>query len=159
MENNTGTHQNSSLNERLNQLRAQYADACRRTVRATNAWIIARCICAAVTLILLAMGIFTPAVGGSTVLGVAVTLGISYMLRRGIRVLAWLGALGGAASLILLLLDIGSYLSMAAQHPLLYLYIVVTVAAAAVQCAANGRLLADGEYRAFSQAVNEASFH
>ena len=108
MENNTGTQQNSSLNERLNQLRAQYADACRRTVRATNAWIIARCICAAVTLILLAMGIFTPAVGGSTVLGVAVTLGISYMLRRGIRVLAWLGALGGAASLILLLLDIGS---------------------------------------------------
>ena len=155
MENNTGTHQNSSLNEQLSQLRAQYADACRRTVRATNVWIIARCICAAVTLILLAMGIFT----GSTVLGVAVTLGISYMLRRGIRVLAWLGALGGAASLVLLLLDIGSYLNMAAQHPLLYLYIVVTVAAAAVQCAANGRLLADGEYRAFSQAVNEASFH
>lgn len=158
MENNTGTQQSSNLNERLRQLRAEYAGAYARTARATNLWILARCACTAVTFVLLAMGVFAPAVAGSTVLSLLVTLGISYMLRRGIRVLAWLGALGGAAALVLLLVDIGSYLTMAAQHPLLYLYIVIAVAAALVQCGANGLLLADGEYRAFSQAVNEESF-
>lgn len=158
MVNNTGTQQNNSVNQRLDQIRAQYDAALRRCVRATNLWILARCACAAVTFVLLAMGVFAPAAASSTVLSLLVTLGISYMLRRGIRVLAWLGALGGAAALVLLLVDIGSYLSMAAQHPLIYLYMVITVAAALVQCGANGLLLADGEYRAFSEAVNEESF-
>lgn len=158
MQNNTGTQQTGSVNDRMHRLREEYAGACSRTARATNLWILARCAAAAITFVLLGAGVFAPAVAGSTVLGVAVTLGISYMLRRGIRVLAWLGAAGGAASLVLFFLDIAVYLETAAQHPLLYLYIAVTVAAALVQCAVNGRILADAEYRAFSEAVNEESF-
>ena len=157
MENNTGTTQTGNINDRLQELRASHAAAYARSVRATNAWIGMRMVTALVTVILLAAGIFAPAVLGNTVLGILVALGIGYMLRRGIRVLAWLGVLGGVASLVLLLTSLGSYVSMAQQHPLLWVYMAAAVADALVQCAANGLLLADKEYRAFAQAINRVS--
>lgn len=157
MENNTGTTQTGNINDRLQELRASHAAAYARSVRATNVWIGMRMVTALVTVILLAAGIFAPAVLGNTVLGILVALGISYMLRRGIRVLAWLGVLGGVASLVLLLTSLGSYVSMAQQHPLLWVYMAAAVADTLVQCAANGLLLADKEYRAFAQAINRVS--
>lgn len=157
MENNTGTTQTGNINDRLQELRRRHSTAYTRSVRATNAWIGMRIVTALVTVVMLAAGIFAPAVLSSTVLGVLVALGISYMLRRGIRVLAWLGAAGGVASLVLLVTDMGTYLSIAGQHPLLWLYIAVAVLDALVQCAANGILLASKDYRAFAEAINAVS--
>lgn len=157
MENNTGTTKTGNINDRLRELRTRHAAAYARSVRITNLWLGMRGITAIVTVILLAAGIFAPAVLGNLVLGILVALGISYMLRRGIRVLAWLGAAGGAASLVLLLLDLGTYLTLAGQYPLLYLYLVVAVLDGVVQCAANGLLLADKEYAAFARDINEVS--
>lgn len=157
MENNTGTTQNGNINDRLQELRRRHSAAYARSVRATNAWIGMRIVTALVTVVMLAAGIFAPAVLSSTVLGVLVALGISYMLRRGIRILAWLGVVGGAASLILLATELGTYLTMAGQHPLLWLYIAAAVLDALVQCAANGLLLADKDYRAFADAINRVS--
>ena len=157
MKNNATTSQTGNISDRLGELRARHAAACARSAGLTNLWVGMRILTALITLALLAAGIFAPAVLGSTLLGVLVTLGISYMLRRGVRVLAWLGALGGAASLVLLVLNLGTYLSLAGQHPLLWLYIAAAVADALVQCAANGLLLADKEYRAFAEAINGVS--
>nr|WP_317402502.1 hypothetical protein [uncultured Gemmiger sp.] len=157
MENNTGTQKTENINDRLRELRTRYAAAYARSVRTTGLWLLMRSILAVVTIALVATKIFTAAVLGQTVMGILVALGISYMLRRGIRVLAWLGLAGGAASLVLLVMNLGSYTAMAQQYPLLYLYIGVAVLDAVVQCAVNGLLLADSEYREFSRAMNEQS--
>ncbi len=155
MQNNTESQKNTELKENMLRLRQEYAAAYARSVRNTRIWIIMRLVCAAAALVMVAAGIFKTTVVGSTVLGLVVALGISYMLRRGVRVLAWLGVAGGAAALALFLLNIGAYIQMAGSHPLLYLYILAALLDGGVQCAANGLLLADGEYRAFSQAVND----
>lgn len=155
MENNTGTQQN--INERLQALRADHAAAYAKCVRLTNLWVGVRIACTLVTLAMVAAGIFAMSVVGNLVLGLVVAFGISYMLRRGVRVLAWLGVVGGAASLVLLLMSLGMYLAMTGQYPLLYLYLVAAVADAAVQAIANGLLLADAGYRDFARELTAVS--
>ena len=157
MENNAGTSENTNITEALRDLRTRHAIGYAHCVRDTRVWVAMRLVTAVITVVMLAAGIFSASVVGSLVLGLVVALGISYMLRRGVRLLAWLGVAGGAASLVLFLMNIGAYVATAQQHPLLYLYIGAAVLDAAVQCAANGALLADKAYAAFARDVSKLS--
>lgn len=157
METNTGTPQNNQTPDLLQQLRAKHAAACAHSRRATTLWVGMRAVTALVTVALMAAGIFSTGAIASVLLGLVAAAGISFMLRRGLRILAWLGLAGGIASLVLLLTSLPSYLGLAPQVPLLWLYIVVAVADALVQGAANGWLLADKDYRDFAREVSAAA--
>lgn len=157
MENNTGTPQNNQTPDRLQELRAKHATACAHSRLATTVWVGMRVVTALVTVALMAAGVFSTGAIGSVLLGLVAAAGISFMLRRGLRILAWLGLAGGIASLVLLLTSLPSYLALTPRVPLLWLYIVVAVADALVQGAANGWLLADKDYRAFAQDVSAAA--
>ena len=54
-------------------------------------------------------------------------------------------------------MNLGMYLAMTGQYPLLYLYLVAAVADAAVQAIANGLLLADAGYRDFARELTAVS--
>lgn len=157
MENNTGTPQNNRTPDRLQALRAQHAAACTHSKLATTVWVGMRTVTALVTVGLIASGIFSTGAVASVLLGLVAAVGISFMLRRGLRLLAWLGVAGSVASLVLLLTSLPGYLGLAPQFPLLWLYIGVTVVDALVQGGTNGWLLADKEYRTFAQDVSAAA--
>lgn len=157
METSTGTPQNNQTPDRLQELRAKHAAACAHSKRATTLWVGMRAVSALVTVGLIAAGIFSAGAVASVLLGLVAAVGISFLLRRGLRLLAWLGVAGSVASLVLLLTSLSTYLGAASQAPLLWLYMAVTVADALVQGGTNGWLLADKDYRAFAQEVSAAA--
>ena len=130
------------------------AGGCRRVRLATMVWAASRVVSAGVTLALMAAGLLA-GTAVSTVLGVLVVLGIGYMLRRGVRVLAWLGLAGGLGSLALNLMGAGSVLLMAQKYPVLAVYLAVCVADGLVQTAVNAVVLADPAYKAYAEQVRQ----
>lgn len=126
----------------------------RRVRLATTVWAAARLVRAGVTLALMATGLLADGML-STVLGVLVVLGIGFMLRRGMRVLAWLGLAGGLGSLALTLMGAGSVALMAEKYPVLMIYLAVCVVDGLVQTAANAVALADPAYKAYAEQVRQ----
>lgn len=157
METNTGTPQNNQTPDRLQELQARHTTACAHSRLATTLWVGMRAVASLVTVGLMAAGIFSVSSMASVLLGLVAAAGISFMLRRGLRILAWLGLAGGVASLVLLGVNLASYLALTPQLPLLWLYIVVAVADALIQAGTNGWLLADKAYREFARDVSAAA--
>ncbi len=129
-------------------------EGCGRVRLATLVWAASRLVSAGVTLALMAAGLLS-GTAVSTVLGVLVVLGIGYMLRRGVRVLAWLGLAGGLGSLALNLMGAGSVLLMAQKYPVLAVYLAACVIDGLVQTGTNALALADPAYKAYAEQVRQ----
>lgn len=110
------------LNTASQKVLEAHEDVVVRVQQVTSVWIVVRCIC---TIVLLAMGVLgylnLNAIVANLVLSVAAAFVFAWLLRRGLRIFAWLGLVGGVYGMLNFLLslaDVGPYLAAA---PLLIL--------------------------------------
>ena len=105
------------LNAASQKVLEAHGEVVARVQQMTSAWIVVRCAC---TIVLLAIGVLgylnLSAIVANLVVSIAAAFVFAWLLRRGLRIFAWLGLVGGVYGMLNFLLslaDIGPYLAAA----------------------------------------------
>ena len=143
------------LNAASQKVLEAHGEVVARVQQMTSAWIVVRCAC---TIVLLAIGVLgylnLSAIVANLVLSVAAAFVFAWLLRRGLRIFAWLGLVGGVYGMLNFLLslaDIGPYLAAA---PLLALGLGAMMLDALTQFVVMVLLVRNADYKALAAELN-----
>lgn len=144
------------LNAASQKVLQAHGDVVARVQQMTSVWIVIRCVC---TMVLLAMGVMgylsLGGIAANLVLSLAAAFAFAWLLRRGLRIFAWLGVVGSVYGMLNFLLSLGSVGPYMAAAPLLILGLGAMMLDTLTQFVIMVLLVRDPDYKALAAELDK----